>query len=118
VPTGLAGARGSSVGLLSAAAALMAVLGGQSQHEERRGVSGCLVQILARRRPVGGLIGAWRPTHGTHWLNRGMEQQFDECLVSSGFDWGALRPTEARGEPPAGVAVIPGKRALGLFFAS
>jgi len=36
----LAGARGSSVGLVSAAAASMAVLGGQSQHEERRGLSG------------------------------------------------------------------------------
>ena len=43
---------------------------GQSQHEERRGVSGCLVQILARRRPVGRSKGAKRPTNSVYGLGR------------------------------------------------
>ena len=67
---------------------------------------------------MGGPIGAWRPTHGTHWLDKSMEQQFDVCLVSGGVDGGALRPTEARGEPPLELLTYPEKRALGLFFAS
>ena len=97
----------------------MAVLGGQSQHVERHGVLGCLVLIWARPRPVGRPKGAKRPTHGTYWLDRGLEQRLDVCLVSGGFDLGALLPGEARAEPPAG-ELLPytQKRALGLFFAS
>ena len=106
------------MGFVSAAAASMAVLGGQSQHEERSGVLGCLVQILARRRPLGGLIGAWRPTHGTHWLDRGMEQQFDECLVSSGSIQVLCGPRKREESPPLELLSYPEKRALGLLFAS
>jgi len=74
-----------------------------SQHEERRGVLGDC------RQPVGGPIGALRPTHGTHWLDRVTEQRLDVCLISGGFDWGALRP-------PARVAVIPAKTVLEAAF--
>ena len=117
--TGLAGARGSSVAFVSAAAASMTVLGGQSQHEERRGVLLLIGADLARRLPVGRPKGAKRPTHGTYWLDRGLEQRLGVGLVSGGFDLGALLPGEARAEPPAG-ELLPytQKRALGLFFAS
>ena len=89
---------------------------GQLQHEERRGVLGWLVLISARRLPVGGSIGAWRPAHGTYWLVKGAEQLLDVRLVSGGFDWGSMRPGEARGESPAGVVVIPAETTLGACF--
>ena len=53
--------------------------------------------------------GTWRPTDCTHWLDRGTEQLLGVCLVSGGFDWGSMRPGEARGESPAEVAFIPVK---------
>jgi len=70
VSQGLAGGRGSSVAFVYAAAASMAVLGGQSQHEERRGALLLIGADLARRRPVGRSKGTKRPTNSVHGLGR------------------------------------------------
>ena len=74
---------------------------------------------MARWRPVGGSIGAWRSAHGTYWFVKGAEQLFVVCLewawpTTTGVQ--SMRPGEARGKSPSGVVVIPAETSLGACF--